>query len=83
MEKFYITTAIYYVNDIPHIGSVSEAIATDVIARYKRLKGFDVFFSTGTDEHSQKIENRAISEGVEPQKFVDKHRQCGKILLIN
>ncbi len=57
MEKFYITTAIYYVNDIPHIGSVSEAIATDVIARYKRLKGFDVFFSTGTDEHSQKIEN--------------------------
>jgi len=72
MEKFYITTAIYYVNDIPHIGSVSEAIATDVIARYKRLKGFDVFFSTGTDEHSQKIENRAISEGVEPQKFVDK-----------
>ncbi len=72
MEKFYITTAIYYVNDTPHIGSVSETIATDVIARYKRLDGFDVFFSTGTDEHSQKIENRAKSESIEPQEFVDR-----------
>ncbi len=71
MNKFYITTAIYYVNDKPHIGSVSEAIAADVIARYKRLEGFDVFFSTGTDEHAQKIEERAKKEGVAPQKFVD------------
>jgi methionyl-tRNA synthetase len=72
MEKFYITTAIYYVNDKPHIGSVSEAIAADVIARYKRLKNFDVFFSTGTDEHAQKIEERAKKEGISPQEFVDR-----------
>ncbi len=72
MEKFYITTAIYYLNDKPHIGSVSEAIAADVIARYKRLRGFDVFFSTGTDEHAQKIEERARKEGIDPQEFVDK-----------
>ncbi len=72
MEKFYVTTAIYYVNDKPHIGSVSEAIAADVIARYKRLRGFDVFFSTGTDEHAQKIEERAQKEGINPQEFVNK-----------
>jgi len=72
MEKFYITTAIYYLNDKPHIGSVSEAIAADVIARYKRLRGFDVFFSTGTDEHAQKIEERARKEGIDPQEFVDR-----------
>ncbi len=71
MEKFYITTAIYYVNDKPHIGSVSEAIAADIIARYKRLRGFDVFFTTGTDEHAQKIEERAKKEGISPQEFVD------------
>lgn len=78
MDKFYITTAIYYVNDTAHIGSISEVIATDIIARYKRLKGFDVFFSTGTDEHSQKIENRAIKEGIEPQKFVDREASIWK-----
>jgi methionyl-tRNA synthetase len=72
MEKFYISTAIYYVNDNPHIGSISEAISADVIARYKRLRKFDVFFSTGTDEHSQKIETRAIKEGVPPDEFVDR-----------
>ncbi len=71
-DKFYITTAIYYLNDKPHIGSVSEAIAADVIARYKRLRGYDVFFSTGTDEHAQKIEERAKKEGIDPQEFVDK-----------
>lgn len=71
-EKFYITTAIYYLNDKPHIGSVSEAIAADVMARYKRLRGFDVFFSTGTDEHAQKIEERAKKEGIDPQEFVDR-----------
>jgi methionyl-tRNA synthetase len=71
MEKFYITTAIYYVNDTPHIGSISESIATDIIARYKRFRGYEVFFSTGTDEHSQKIENRAKKDGIDPQKFVN------------
>jgi len=72
MEKFYITTAIYYVNSLPHIGSVSEAIAADIIARYKRLKGFDVLFSTGADEHSQKVEKRAKEDGIEPQTFADR-----------
>lgn len=72
MEKYYITTAIYYVNSTPHIGSVSEAISADIIARYKRLSGYDVFFSTGTDEHSQKIETRAKEEGISPQEFVNK-----------
>jgi methionyl-tRNA synthetase len=72
MEKFYVTTAIYYVNDNPHIGSISEAISADVIARYKRLRNFDVFFSTGTDEHSQKIENRARNEGIDPEEFIYK-----------
>ncbi len=71
MEKFYITTAIYYVNSKPHIGSVSEAISADIIARYKRLSRFDVFFSTGTDEHSQKIEQKAHELCIDPQKFVD------------
>lgn len=78
MEKFYITTAIYYVNDAPHIGSISEPIAADIIARYKRLKGLDVFFSTGTDEHSQKIENRAKDEEIEPQAFVDQASELWK-----
>ncbi len=78
MEKFYITTAIYYVNAVPHLGSVSEAIAADVIARYKRLKGCDVFFSTGTDEHSQKIEMRAKEQGISPKEFVDRESATWK-----
>ena len=72
MDKFYITTAIYYVNDKPHIGSISEAIAADIIARFKRLQGMDVFFSTGTDEHAQKIAERAEKAHIDPQLFVDK-----------
>ncbi|MFU2157807.1 methionine--tRNA ligase [Caldisericum sp. AR60] len=80
MEKFYITTAIYYVNSKPHIGSVSEAIAADVIARYKRLSNFDVFFSTGTDEHSQKIEAKAKELGIDPQKFVDEAASLWKTI---
>uniref|UniRef100_A0A7C4TXM0 Methionine--tRNA ligase n=1 Tax=Caldisericum exile TaxID=693075 RepID=A0A7C4TXM0_9BACT len=78
MEKFYITTAIYYVNSKPHIGSVSEAIAADIIARYKRLLNFDVFFSTGTDEHSQKIEARAKELDISPQQFVDEQANLWK-----
>ncbi len=70
-KTYYITTAIYYVNSKPHIGSVSEAISADVIARFKRLTKFDVFFSTGTDEHSQKIEAKAKELGIDTQKFVD------------
>lgn len=83
MEKYYITTAIYYVNSKPHIGSVSEAIAADIIARYKRLSNFDVFFSTGTDEHSQKIEAKAKEMGIDPQKFVDEASSVWKNIFDN
>ncbi|MFH1001910.1 MAG: class I tRNA ligase family protein, partial [bacterium] len=54
-KTFYITTPIYYVNDVPHIGHAYTTIAADVMARYKKLSGYDVLFSTGTDEHGQKI----------------------------
>jgi len=58
-ESFYITTPIYYVNDIPHIGHAYTTIAADTMARYKRMSGCDTFFLTGTDEHGQKIERAA------------------------
>jgi methionyl-tRNA synthetase len=58
-EKFYITSPIYYVNDVPHIGHAYTSIACDVIARFKRLEGLDVHFLTGTDEHGQKVEKSA------------------------
>ncbi|PKM61612.1 MAG: methionine--tRNA ligase [Firmicutes bacterium HGW-Firmicutes-21] len=70
-EKFYITTAIVYTSKKPHIGNIYEAILTDAIARYKRLRGFDVFFLTGTDEHGQKIQECAKEKGVSPQEYVD------------
>jgi methionyl-tRNA synthetase len=70
-EKFYITTPLYYVNDIPHIGHAYTTIAADALARYKRLKGYDVFFLTGTDEHGQKIAEAAKAKGKEPQAFCD------------
>ena len=69
--EFYITTAISYVNGAPHLGHAYEAISTDVIARYKRLDGYDVFFLTGTDEHGQKVESSARAEGMEPKAFCD------------
>ncbi|MCY4236846.1 MAG: methionine--tRNA ligase [Rhodospirillaceae bacterium] len=68
---FYITTAISYVNGAPHLGHAYEAISTDVIARYKRLDGYDVFFLTGTDEHGQKVEKTARACGKEPKEFCD------------
>lgn len=70
-KNFYITTPIYYVNDIPHIGSAYTTIACDVIARFKRLDGFNVKFMTGTDEHGQKVEKAAAKAGIDPQKFTD------------
>ncbi len=70
-EKFYITTAIAYASTKPHIGNTYEIIATDAIARYKRQRGFDVFFCTGTDEHGQKIENKANEAGITPKQYVD------------
>ena len=70
-EKFYITTAIAYASRKPHIGNTYEVIATDAIARYKRLMGYDVYFLTGTDEHGQKIENYAAEAGISPKEYVD------------
>ena len=69
---FYITTPIYYPSDKLHIGHTYCTVATDSIARYKRLCGYDVMFLTGTDEHGQKIEEKAKEAGVTPQEFVDK-----------
>ena len=69
--KFYITTPIYYPSDKLHIGHTYCTVATDSIARYKRMCGYDVMFLTGTDEHGQKIEEKAKEAGVTPQKFVD------------
>ena len=74
MEKkpFYITTPIYYPSDNLHIGHCYCTVATDTMARFKRLKGYDVMFLTGTDEHGQKIEDKAKEAGVTPKEFVDK-----------
>ena len=74
MEKktFYITTPIYYPSDKLHIGHAYCTVATDTIARYKRLRGYDVMFLTGTDEHGQKIEAKAKAAGVTPKEFVDR-----------
>ncbi len=70
--KYYITTAIAYTSKKPHIGNSYEIVLTDAIARFKRLQGYDVFFCTGTDEHGQKIEEQAKSEGITPKQHVDK-----------
>ena len=70
-KKFYITTPIYYPSDKLHIGHSYCTVATDVIARYKRMQGFDVMFLTGTDEHGQKIEKKAAEKGCTPQQYVD------------
>ena len=71
-ETFYITTPIYYPSDKLHIGHTYCTVATDAIARYKRLRGYDVMFLTGTDEHGQKIEEKAKEAGLSPQQFVDR-----------
>ena len=70
-EKFYLTTAIAYASGKPHFGNTYEVILTDAIARYKRQRGYDVHFLTGTDEHGQKIENLAKDAGITPQQYVD------------
>lgn len=86
-KKFYITTPIYYVNDVPHIGHAYTTIAADVIARWHRLKGVDVFFLTGTDEHGEKIQQAAEKAGKQPKKFCDeiakKFKTAWKILDIS
>ena len=71
-KPYYITTAIAYTSGKPHIGNTYEAILADAIARFKRKEGYDVFFQTGTDEHGQKIQEKAEAAGVTPQAYVDK-----------
>src|SRR6478736_2377653 len=70
-QKFYITTAISYPNGAPHIGHAYEVVASDAIARFKRIDGYDVFFMTGTDEHGLKIQQTADKSGTTPKAFVD------------
>jgi len=69
--SYYVTTPIYYVNDVPHIGHAYTTLACDLLARFKRLDGYDVMFLTGTDEHGQKIERSAEKAGIDPQTFCD------------
>ncbi len=71
MTSFYLTTPIYYVNDLPHIGHTYTTVVADVVARYRRLAGDDVYFLTGTDEHGQKIERAAAERGVPPIELAD------------
>ena len=69
--KYYITTAIAYTSGKPHIGNTYEIVLADSIARFKKLNGYDVYFQTGTDEHGQKIQDKAEAAGKTPQQFVD------------
>ncbi len=70
-KNFYITSPIYYVNDVPHIGHAYTSIACDVQARFRKAQGMDVRFLTGTDEHGQKVEKSALARGLQPQEFCD------------
>lgn len=80
MKSFYITTTIPYVNAAPHIGFALEITQADVIARYKRLMGYDVFFNFGSDEHGQKIWQNAVDAGVTPQAYTDEYAEKFKAL---
>ena len=83
-ENFYVTSPIYYVNDVPHIGHAYTSIACDVVARFKRLNNFEVYFLTGTDEHGQKVEKSALARDKNSQQFCDevsqKFRELAKLL---
>ncbi|NLF80652.1 MAG: class I tRNA ligase family protein, partial [Clostridia bacterium] len=70
-KTFYITTPIYYPSDNLHIGHAYTTVAADTMARYKKMRGFDTYFLTGSDEHGQKIQRRAHAAGKQPQEFVD------------
>lgn len=86
-KTFYVTTPIYYVNDKPHIGHAYTTVAADIISRYKRMCGYDVFFLTGTDEHGQKMEQSAQKQCMQPIQLADKNnarfRELWKILNIS
>ena len=71
-QKYYITTAIAYTSSKPHIGNTYEAVLADAVARYKRYEGYDVYLQTGTDEHGQKIEEKAKAQGITPKEHVDR-----------
>ena len=70
-RKFYLTTPIYYVNDVPHIGHAYTTVVSDVIARFHRMLGQDVYFLTGTDEHGQNVERAAKARGLTPIQHAD------------
>ena len=74
-KSFYLTTTLPYVNSDPHVGFAMEIIRGDVIARYKKLLGYEVFFNTGTDEHGQKIFEKANSLGKDTQNYVDEYAE--------
>src|SRR3989338_11574203 len=71
MPKFYLTTPLYYVNAAPHLGHAYSTIVADTIRRYKKMRGYDAFLLTGTDEHGQKVERSAKAAGLSPQQFAD------------
>ena len=77
-DKFYISTAIAYTSSKPHLGNTYDVVLADVIARYKRLRGYDVYFQTGTDEHGEKIELKARENNISPQGYVDNIASCVK-----
>lgn len=79
-KSYYVTTPIYYVNDKPHIGHAYTSLACDVLARFKRLDGYDVMFLTGTDEHGQKVEKSAEVAGIDPKSFCDRVSESFRVL---
>ncbi|NPB07476.1 MAG: methionine--tRNA ligase [Aquificae bacterium] len=79
-KKFYVTTPIYYVNDVPHLGHAYTTIAADAMARFYRMRGYDVFFLTGTDEHGLKIQKKAEELGISPKELVDRNAERFKKL---
>ena len=82
-NKYYITTPIYYVNDKPHIGHAYTSVATDFIARFMSLSGYDVRFQTGTDEHGLKIQKAANAKKIEPLELCDQNSQIFKDLTVS
>ena len=82
MANFYLTTPLYYVNDKPHIGHAYTTILADVLARYHRIIGDEVFFLTGTDEHGQKVQEAAELRNVEPNTQVDEYVKSFQMLCV-
>lgn len=80
VKNFYLTTPIFYPNDHLHLGHAYTMIISDVIARYKKSKGYNVYFQTGSDDHGEKIEKKAISLNITPQKLVDNNVKLFKEL---